>query len=299
MAAAPVNPSDFGSWMRPGAGYPKCVGNEGAGTVVAYGGGFLAWRLVGKKVGVLARDVGSYQQYVVVDAMTGAWRLDPSIAVEDAASFFVNPFTAVGIIDTVKQKGASAFVHTGASSQLGQMLVKLCPSQSMTVVSVVRREEQAKMLRELGATHVVVQTDGWEAELGKVIKDLNIKIAFDCIAGETTGLLMSLLPDRSTVFLYGALSEKPAGGFQAMDMIYRKKRVEGWLLPNWLQAGGLPRQFFRARRALKLVNQGLKDGGWAQSQFDDVSMERWFDKFLSMRTSRGFTGSKLRIRLDQ
>jgi len=303
MVAAPVNPSDFGQWLNPspGTNYPKLIGLEGAGIVVASGGGLGAHTLVGKKVGVVARDTGTYQQYVVVDAMTGVFKLDQDVCVEDAASFFVNPYTAVGIIDTVKQAGASVFIHTAAASQLGQMLVKLSPSQGVIVVNVVRREEQAEMLRALGAKHVVVQNGKWEDELANLISELQIKVAFDCISGETTGKIVSLLPSNSKTFLYGALSEQPAGGFNPMDLIYKKKQVEGWLLPNWLMHGGTLKMLLRIRRTRKIVNLGLREGGWAQSQFDDVSMEEWLEKFLSMRASSGkggFTGRKLRIRFD-
>eukprot|EP00928_Gymnodinium_smaydae_P091235 TRINITY_DN74937_c0_g1_i1.p1 TRINITY_DN74937_c0_g1~~TRINITY_DN74937_c0_g1_i1.p1 ORF type:complete len:349 (-),score=61.54 TRINITY_DN74937_c0_g1_i1:139-1185(-) len=302
MAAAPVNPSDFGTWMRtPKDAEPSCVGNEGCGVVVASGGGMATWGKIGKKVGVVCRGTGSYQQYVAVDAKTGVFPLDQSMDVKDAASFFVNPYTAVGILDTVQRQGASAFVHTAASSQLGQMLVKLAPSQGITVVNIVRREEQAEMLRAIGAEHVVVQKAGWEKELGELIAKLKVRVAFECIAGDTTGTIMSLMPKKSITFVYGALSEKPVGNINPMDLIYQQKKIVGWLLPNWLQEGGVVKTLFRLRKAASLVNPALKPGGWASSQFEDVSMESWFQKFLSMRKQSGnggFTGRKLRIIMD-
>ena len=45
----------------------------------------------------------------------------------------------------------SRLVHTAAASQLGQMLVKLCKQERMTLLNVVRRDEQAEILRKLGA----------------------------------------------------------------------------------------------------------------------------------------------------
>jgi len=302
MAAAPVNPSDFGTWMQTPKGVePKCVGNEGCGVVVASGGGLMTRNLLGKKVGILARASGSYQQYVAVDAMTSVFKLDQSADVLEAASFFVNPYTAVGIIDTVKQRGASGFVHMAAASQLGQMLVKLAPSQKVTIINVVRREEQAQLLREIGAVHVVVQNDGWEQVLGDLVNELKIRVAFDCISGDTTGTLVNLMPSKSVTFLYGALSEKPASNINPMDLIYRGKKLEGWLLPAWLMGGGMLRTFFRVRRASGLVNVALGKGGWAASQYEDVSMEDWFKTFLAMRQNSGnggFTGRKLRLILD-
>ncbi len=42
-------------------------------------------------------------------------------------------------------------VHTAAASQLGQMPVKLCQQERMTLHHVVRRDEQGEILRKLGA----------------------------------------------------------------------------------------------------------------------------------------------------
>jgi len=303
MSAAPINPSDFATWIQaqPGVEYPRVVGSEGSGVVVASGGGFMAGRLVGKTVGVIQPNggkTGTYQQYVVADAMTEVWPLGDLEKPEDGASFFINPYTAVGILDTVKSRGQDVFVHTAASSQLGQMMVKLAPARGMTIVNIVRREEQADMLKKIGAQHVVVQTDGWEERLRKLIDELNITIVFDPIAGEMTGTFMSLMPRESTTYVYGGLSERPVANVSALDLIYQKKRVEGWLFTNWLMEGGTMKMLLRARAATALVNPGLKPNGWCSSQFEDCAMDEFFEKFHALRDGSA-TGRKLRIRLDR
>jgi len=301
MSAAPVNPSDFGAWMAntPGVEYPKVIGNEGSGVVVSSGGGLVAGSMVGKVVGVVGiggGKGGSYQQYVVADALKEVWPLG-DLPPEDGASFFINPYTAVGILDTVKSKGAKVFIHTAASSQLGQMLVKLAPAQGITIVNVVRREEQAEMLKKLGAEHVVVQVEGWEEKLKALIENLKIRVAFDCIAGDMSGTILGLLPKNSYTFVYGGLSGKPIGNIPIMDVIYQKKKIEGWLLTSWLMAGGGMKMWRRARAASTIVNPGLQKDGWASSQFQDCTMEEFLQQFLALRDA-SVTGRKLRIRLD-
>ena len=54
VEAAPLNPSDI--YMMEGkfegeVNYPMVPGSEGAGTVVASGGGYMGWKLMGKRVG--------------------------------------------------------------------------------------------------------------------------------------------------------------------------------------------------------------------------------------------------------
>lgn len=304
MVAAPVNPSDYGEWRRAQLDpeKPFYLGKEGSGVVVASGGGMKANGLVGSKVGICGmKDGGSYQEYVCVDAMKSAFPLPDDVPVEDAASFFVNPYTAVGIVATAREAGSPGFVHTAAASQLGQMLVKLCKQEAMTLINVVRRSEQADTLKALGAEHIIDSSkETWKEDLKKLIKELNITCAFDAIAGDNTGAMLDALPNGSTCFVYGGLSEKPVGGISPMDLIYRKKKVEGFLLTSYLfgASGGIVGMGMRVNNMSKTVNPGLANG-WSASQFVDVTPENWWSKFLELRTGAGFTNQKLRIRFPQ
>ena len=300
MAAAPVNPSDYGAWLakQEGVTYPKAIGNEGSGTVVASGGGFLAGRLVGKNVGVVAQSTGSFAEYVVTDAMTGAFPLSTDVDVKDAASFFVNPYTAVAILDTVTSThGKKAFVHTAAASQLGIMMQKLALTKGITIINVVRRQEQADALKKLGpGVQVVLQAGAdWETHLKAKIDEFKVSIAFDCIAGDMTGTLIGLLPNRGTCYVYGGLSKQPVGNIHPRELIYRSKQVKGFLLPHWLQQGGMISTLRRINWSSKVVNSGLKKGGWAESKFSDASLDSWETDFLRQYNETGFTGAKLRI----
>ena len=307
--AAPVNPSDYGEWCHVphrAATEPVAIGKEGSGTVVASGGGFYANSCVGKRVGFcnLPKGQGAYSEYVTVSAMEGVFALPDAVATEDAASHFVNPYTAYGIVDTVRSRhgkaaGAPGFIHTAAASQLGQMLVKLCAQTGVTLINVVRRQEQAEQLRALGAEIVVVSgTDGWEEQLRQLVKQHGIRVAFDAVAGEMTGALLSLLPARGTVFVYGRLSNKGCSEVQPLDLIYRKKKVEGWLLPSWLRQGGIVSTLMRLRAATACVHGGLSPGGWAASRFADCSLDTMWPTFLDMYQNTGFTNRKLRIRMQ-
>jgi len=298
VVAAPVNPSDYGSWRADS----KNIGKEGSGIVVASGGGMKANGLVGCNIGISnMKDGGSFQEYVCVSAMTGCFPLPDDCPVEDACSFFVNPYTAVGIMETVREVNSPGFVHTGAASQLGQMLVKLCKEESMPLINVVRRDEQAEILKALGAEHVIVSSkEGWKDELKALVKEQNITCAFDCVGGQSTGDMVDVLPNNSNTFIYGGLSEQPVAGIAVMDLIYRKKKVQGWLLPTYLQgaAGGVIGMGLRVNRLGKIVLPGLASG-WSSSQFVDVKPEEMWSKFLEMRKGGGFTNKKLRIRWPQ
>ena len=43
---------------------------------------------------------------------------------KESASCFVNPLTALGMVETMRMEDHTALVHTAAASNLGQMLIK-------------------------------------------------------------------------------------------------------------------------------------------------------------------------------
>ena len=306
VAAAPVNPSDYGIWSRDRpVTTPEPIGNEGSGRCLLSGGGLYANSCVGTNVGFTCnvKNNSAYSEYVVVDALKGVYILPDNVPVNDAASHFVNPYTAYGFLDTVRSRHCVSstsklpgFVHTAACSQLGQMLVKLCLKENVTLINVVRREAQAETLRKLGATHVVVTTgDTWEEELKTLIKTHGIQLAFDAVAGAMSGKILTLLPKKGTLFVYGRLSNQGCSEIQPLDLIYMQKKLEGWFLGSWVRQGGMFATQRRLKGATNCVHAGLAEKeGWCQSQFEDCTMEDMHGKFLEF-CANGFTGRKLRI----
>jgi len=300
IVAAVVNPSDEGDLSQAAKGLvgplPRVFGREGSGVVVATGGGFMAGGLMGKKVGVCDMAAGTWQEYVCMPAKPpGTCALDQSLPVESAASFFVNPLTAVGICDVAKRKGSPAFIHTVGNSQLGQMMVKLAPEQGCTIVNMVRKEEGAELLRGLGAKHVVVTSrEGWQDELKELISKLNISVAFDAIAGDMSGTMMQLLPEGSTTVCYGGLSGGKVNGLPVVEMIYGQKKFEAFFLKTWLTEGGMLKTILRLRKAFKASMPALGKGGWAETHFEDCTLEEMWTKMCRSQSR----AKKLRIRMD-
>lgn len=306
VVAAPVNPSDYGSWFRSKPDtYPMVMGKEGCGVVVATGGGLSTYRCpIGTKVGFAFSDAkqGSYSEYVTLNAITGVFPMPDDVPIEDCASFLVNPYTAVGILDTAQQAGSTkAIVHTAAASQLGQMLNKLAPMQDMEIINVVRRAEQKELLEKLGAKHIVVTSgddpEVWKAELEAKIKELGATCAFDAVAGDMAGHLMDVLPYKGIVHIYGGLAGR-AGNINPMDLIYRKKQLKSFYLTSWIQGGGSLKMLPRMMSAGKVVNSGLKSpDGWCCTQFQDTTMEKAHEEIVKL-LGTSITGKKLRIRFD-
>jgi NADPH2:quinone reductase len=172
-------PAERMAGMKARLDQPMKVGNEGAGTVVEAGANVQ--HLLGKTVAILAGAM--YAQYRTVKA-SDAVVLPEGITPAQGASIFVNPLTVMGFLTTMKHEGHTAIVHTAAASNLGQMLTKACLEDGIGLVNIVRSAEQAKILRDLGATHVVDSTAStFAAELTDAIAATGATIAFDATGG--------------------------------------------------------------------------------------------------------------------
>lgn len=279
VEAAPINPSDLGLLLGPAdlatltkarddrldltfsvppgrlaavkgrLGQSMSIGNEGAGTVVAAGKEVKA--LEGKRVGMIGGGMcADYRRIKARDVIP----LPDGAAAADGASMFVNPLTALGFVETARREGHKAIIHTAAASNLGQMLQKICLADGIPLINIVRTPQQVRVLRDIGATHVLNSRDGdFPAQLTQAIEETGATIAFDAIGGGTLGSEIVQAMERvasakmteysrygsdvfKQLYIYGALDLTPttlnrlAFGFQWS--------VSGWLLFPFLRKAG-------------------------------------------------------------
>src|SRR3989442_6598754 len=157
------------------------VGNEGAGVVVRAGSSDEARALVGKTVAILGGAM--YAQFRTIKA-SQCLVLPPGTAAAEGASCFVNPLTALGMVETMRAEGHAGLVHTAAASNLGQMLVKICVKDGIPLVNVVRRQEHVNLLKGLGTKHVLPSgTPTFMDELIEALAATGATLAFDAIGG--------------------------------------------------------------------------------------------------------------------
>jgi NADPH:quinone reductase-like Zn-dependent oxidoreductase len=242
------------------------VGNEGAGTVIKAGSSEAAQALKGKTVSMVGGAM--YAQYRLLKA-TDCQPLPAGTTAAEGASWFVNPLTALGMTETMKREGHTALVHTAAASNLGQMLNKICLEDGIGLVNIVRSAEQAKLLRGIGAKHVVDSSSAsFTDDLTQALVETGATIAFDAIGG---GKLASQIltcmeialnktakvysrygsTTHKQVYVYGGLNTGPIELVRNYGMAWG---VGGWLLTPFLQKIGRPEQVRLRERVVK----GLK-----------------------------------------
>ena len=174
---------------------------------------------------------------------------------EQASMSLVNPLTVIGFVDIAKQLGCKTIIHTAAASSLGRMVNRFLPTEKINVINIVRRQEQADLLTQEGAKYILNSSDqDFEAKLTNLIKEFNVKLAFDAIGGQSTGQLLKLMPKGSTAYVYGSLSKQKTTEVDTIDLLYSDKTVKGFFLPNWLETKGIMKlipTMYRLRKLLK------------------------------------------------
>ena len=101
----------------------------------------------GKRVAFFAPSdsLGTWGEYVICD-QNSAFIAPDNLSYEEAANCLVNPLTVQGMIETCLRDGQKAIVHAAAASALGKMLVNACKQAGITLINIVRRQEQVKIL---------------------------------------------------------------------------------------------------------------------------------------------------------
>jgi hypothetical protein len=267
-------------------GRPMPTGNEGGGTVVAAGSSPEAQALLGKAVGFLSGT--AYAQYRTVPAascLPMADGTDPA----DAAAAFVNPLTALGMVETMRAEGHTALVHTVGASNLGLMLHRICLADGVPLVNIVRRPEHVELLRGEGADHVVDQSaDSFRDDLIDALRATGATIAFDAIGGgDLASTLLSCMErvasegrefsrygsdTHKQVYIYGGLDRGPTMLRRDFGMSWS---LGGWLLtPFLVQLGKEGADRLRRRVADEITTTFASAYGMRLSLHDVVDPDR-------------------------
>jgi NADPH2:quinone reductase len=234
------------------------VGNEGAGVVVAAGSSDAAQALLGKTVAMLWG--GMYSQYRCVK-LEQCLVLPPGATPAQGASCFVNPLTALGMVETMRREGHKGLVHTAAASNLGQMLNRICLKDGVPLVSIVRKPEQEQVLRDQGAQYVCnTASPTFMDDLTQALVATGATLAFDAIGGgKLAGQILTCMERaisstakeysrygstvRKQVYIYGGLDMAPTEIQRNFGMTWG---MGGWLLFPFLQS--LPAEAVAAMR---------------------------------------------------
>ncbi|WP_436795097.1 zinc-binding dehydrogenase [Actinospongicola halichondriae] len=296
----PVTPAAVAA-MQARVGHPMPVGNEGAGIVVAAGSDDRAQALLGRTVGFVSGN--SYSQFQTL-AVESCLPMPEGTTPEQAAAPFVNPLTALGMVETMRLEGHTALVHTVGASNLGLMLNRVCAADGIGLVNIVRRPEQVERVRAEGGEHVVVSSaDSFRDDLAEAIRATGATIAFDAIGGgDLASILLSTMEKvaaegagfsrygsdtHKQVYVYGGLDRSPTTLRRDFGMSWG---IGGWLLTPFLgRIGGEAAEVLRQRVADEITTT------FASAYGHRLTLEEAVDPDQVRRYGKMATGDKALI----
>lgn len=259
MIASPINPSDLlmvrGQYGRQPP-LPATPGFEGVG-VVESGCGLLARRVLGRRVAVLNSGGGNWQEKVVIPARQ-AVPVPKELSDEQAATFFVNPATALVLTRYVLQVPAGAWLlQTAAGSALGRMIIRLGQRFGFRTLNVVRRREQAEELLRLGGTAAFATTDGPLVErIAALTSGAEVRYALDAVGGTTGSEVVRTLGRGGRLIVYGTLAGEPLS-IDPRTLMVGQKRIEGFWLSEWVRDQKPWTMLWLFRQIGKLMRAGV------------------------------------------
>jgi NADPH:quinone reductase-like Zn-dependent oxidoreductase len=299
ILTATIAPNRMGM-MKPRLDQSLAVGNEGAGVVVRAGAN--AQHLLGRTVGMFGGSMyATYRKLLARDCSP----VPEGASAADGASMFVNPLTALAMVETMKREGHVALAHTAAASNLGQMLVKICLADGVPLVNIVRSAAQAKILSDIGAEYIVDSSaDDFQAKLTDAVAATKATIAFDAIGGGrlANSILhaMEAAANRNAkeysrygsstfkqVYIYGGLDLKMTELDRGFGLSWS---VSGFLLTPFLQKVGVETALaLRQRVARELTTT------FASHYTSTISLAQALDPEIVRAYAKKATGAKYLI----
>src|SRR6266849_4514974 len=143
-------------------GFPKVLGNDGAGTVVAVGKG-VERVSVGDRVYAYGYEGGFYAQYVAVKEDETAI-VPPNVPTEEAGALGADGVTAlIGLEEKLKLRAGKNLMIFGASGGIGHIAVQLAKRIGARVLGVASGKDGVDLIRKLGADAAVDGRSGPES----------------------------------------------------------------------------------------------------------------------------------------
>ena len=299
VAKMKIHPGLMGA-MKPRLDESMQVGHEGGGVVVDAGAN--AKHLIGKTVGVAGGAM--YSQYRCVSAQS-CLVMEEGITPAEASSSFVNPLTALAFVETMKMENHTAIINTAAASNLGQMLVKICKDDGVPLVNIVRKPEQVKVLKDLGAEYVCDTSDAdFMKDLVDALVTTGATLGFDATGGGNEGKLpgqilaaMEIAANKTAkeysrygsdtykqVYIYGGLDQTPTVLNRSFGMQWG---LGGWLLTPMIGRIGMERFGQMRERVAKEITTTF-----ASHYTQEISFEEMLQPDIIEAYAKQGTGAK-------
>jgi NADPH:quinone reductase-like Zn-dependent oxidoreductase len=235
---------------------PTPIGYEGVGIVQALGPGVTGFKVGDRVCVVPSYRLGEYGMYAEETVIPARHLLHapPGLSSIEAASIWMQYFTAMAIIEIGKATVGDFVIIRAASSSVGLAAIQLANWAGAVPIAATRRSEKAAALKAHGAKHVIAtEEQDLVAEVARITNGKGARLVFDPVGGPDVEKLATAMADEGILFIYGSLSMQPTT-FPHWPAALKGLSIRGWV------ASAIWNKPERYARGQELVLRGLADG---------------------------------------
>lgn len=232
---SPINPSDtlfINGTYRYKPEFPQqTAGLEGAGIVEEVGKNAALQK--GSLVAFATR--GTWSEYITHVPDESTVVLPNDFPVDKAIQFYLNPFTAWGLLEESQTKAHDWLLLTAGNSTVAKLVIQLAKLRKIKVAATVRDLEQADELKALGADAVLRAEDEYFSEqINDITSGKNINAALDAVGSETGTKVLQNMAANGRMIVYGLLSKEPVQYYNSR-VIFKNLEIKGFGIRGFLQ----------------------------------------------------------------
>jgi NADPH:quinone reductase-like Zn-dependent oxidoreductase len=235
---------------------PSLIGYEGVGVVEALGAGVRGFS-PGDRVCVMPNfrlgEYGLYGEHAIVPVRS-LIAPPPGLSVVEAASIWMQYFTALAIYEIGHAVLGDAVLIRAASSSVGLAAIQLANWAGAVPIAATRTGAKASALKAHGAKHVIATEESdLVAEVQRITGGKGVRIVFDPVGGPDVESLAQAAAEEGIIIIYGGLSGRPTP-YPHWPAALKGLSLRGWVASSiWNK----PEKFARNR---DLILTGLAEG---------------------------------------
>ena len=219
ILAFPINPADVsfcrGNYrLRPPL--PATPGAEGIGRIASVGAGVTGLKPGDLVINMQRENWAQRRRVQAADAIP----VPPDLDLAQAAMLRINPPTALLLLeDHVALAPGDWVIQNVANSAVGRHVIVLAKARGVRTVNVVRRDDVAGELRDLGADVVLQDGPDLAERARQTVSGAPIRLGIDAVSGDACRRIGDCIADGGVVVSYGSMSgENPTMSRAAVNM---------------------------------------------------------------------------------
>jgi len=235
---------------------PTRIGYEASGVIEELGADVSGWK-PGDAVCVIPNfrlgTYGVWSEQAIVP-VTSLVTPPPGLSTVEAASIWMQYFTALAIIEGAQATIDDYVVIRAASSSVGLAAIQIANWAGAVSIAATRTGVKRDALLGYGAQHVVATEEvDYVAEIQRITNGKGARIVFDPVGGPFVEKLAESMSARGILFIYGGLSEQPTP-YPHWSSAFKGLSIRGWVASEiWNH----PQRFERYKA---IILQGLARG---------------------------------------